>query len=248
MKNLGHCIELISLSRTPEQAFDRFGAAMHQHGYDRIAYSLVTDHPSLGLPRQYGLASSYPEDWMKHYRERNYMEIDPVMRRVMRSRKPFHWSELTADPKLPAPALQLMKEAEESGLRDGIGIPLCSPAGEIVGIGLARSDPGAGVDYAFLAAACLLSVYFDETFRDLLATPLGPNLTDRQREVLYWAAEGKTDQEVALILTVSAHTVRFHWKNIFEKLDAKGRTYAVTKAIRLHLIVPGIVRLSPSHR
>lgn len=242
MKNLEQHIELINSSRTPAEAFERFCAVMKEHGYNRIAYSLVTDHPSLGLPRQHGLATSYPEDWMKYYVERNYMEVDPVVRRVLSSRKPFFWSELTSDPDIPSPSLRLMQEAEESGIRDGIGISLCGQTGEIVGVGLARSDPGDDRDYGFLADACLLSVYFHETYRDMLSRPVKPTLSRREREVLCWAAEGKTDEEVATILAVTANTVRFHWKNIFTKLGAKGRIYAVTKAIRLQLILPGFVR------
>ncbi len=242
MKKLEEYVELINSARTPAEAFERFCAAMQEHGYDRVAYSLVTDHPSLDLPRQHGLATSYPEDWMKHYRERNYMEMDPVVERVLNSRMPFFWSELTADPQLPTPSLQLMREAEEAGIRNGIGISLCGQTGEIVGVGLARSDAGEDRDYDFLAGAYLLSVVFHETFRQMLSQASKPAITPREKEVLCWAAEGKTDDEIASILNVSANTVRFHWKNIFAKLNARGRIYAVTKAIRLQLIVPGSVR------
>ena len=60
MQNLEQYIEQINTSQNPEQAFERFCSIMRAHGYDRIAYSLVTDHPSLGLPKQHGLATSYP--------------------------------------------------------------------------------------------------------------------------------------------------------------------------------------------
>lgn len=89
MRNLEQYIELINSSKTPDEAFLRFSSIMKKYGYDRVAYSLVTDHPSLNLPRQHGLATSYPEDWMKFYREKNYMTIDPVTRRCLDSRKPF---------------------------------------------------------------------------------------------------------------------------------------------------------------
>ena len=65
MKDLERYVERIVNSQTTQEAFDTFCDAMRHHGYDRIAYSLVNDHPSLGLPSQHGLATSYPEDWMK---------------------------------------------------------------------------------------------------------------------------------------------------------------------------------------
>lgn len=244
MKSLEQYIELINSSKTPEEAFERFSSIMKKYGYDRVSYSLVTDHPSLELPRQHGLATSYPEDWMKFYKKNNYMEIDPVTRRCLSSRKPFFWSDVIADPKIPLPSLQLMNEAEDAGITDGIGISLCGQTGELVGIGLARSvnhDRNKKKDYMFFSGAYLLSVYFHETFRDLLSKPLKVQITQREAEILCWASEGKTDEEIAIILNISLNTVRFHWKKVFKKLAANGRVYAITKAIRLQLITPTFV-------
>ena len=75
----------------------------------------------------------------------------------------------------------------------------------------------------------------------MLSKPNDVRLSAREKEILSWAAEGKTDDEISQILTISSNTVRFHWKNIFEKLDANGRIYAVTKAIRLDLISPALI-------
>ena len=72
MKDLERYVERIVTSQTTQEAFDHFCAAMRERGYDRIAYSLVNDHPSLGLLSQHGLATSYPEDWMKHYAKHNF--------------------------------------------------------------------------------------------------------------------------------------------------------------------------------
>ncbi len=241
MQRLEQHIERINSAETPEQAFANFCFIMREHGYDRIAYSLVTDHPTLGLPRQHGLATSYPEDWMKYYSEKNYMAIDPVTRRVLESRKPFFWSEVTNHPETSAPSKQLMNEAEDAGVSDGIGISLCGQVGELVGVGLARTSPSKGRDYQFLAGAYLLSVYFHETYRAMLSKPLRVEVTARESEILCWAAEGKTDDDISMLLNISKNTVRFHWKKIFVKLEANGRQYAVTKAIRLQLITPALV-------
>jgi len=238
MQDIGSYIERINSAETPEQAFADFCVIMNGYGYDRIAYSLVTDHPSLGLPRQHGLATSYPEDWMKYYREKDYARIDPVTQTVLASRKPFFWSDVVNMPGLAAPSLRLMNEAKDSGVTDGIGISLCGKHGELVGIGLARHDDCNENNYNTLAEAYLLSVYFHETYRDLLTAPLHIELTERQVEILSWAAEGKTDEDIASIVGISTNTVRFHWKRVFTKLEANGRIYAISKALRLGLINP----------
>jgi DNA-binding CsgD family transcriptional regulator len=141
-----------------------------------------------------------------------------------------------------------MHEADDAGIKDGIGISLCSTAGEVVGVGLARDDFSEKRDYQFLASAFLLSVYFHETYRSMLSKPRIIEISKREKEILCWAAEGKTDADIAGILSISLNTVRFHWKNIFKKLDVYGRVYAITKAIRLQLISPDIIRTTYQNR
>lgn len=245
LEDLELCIELIESAATAEEAFGYFCAILETSGYDRITYSLATDHPSLGLPKQHGLATNYPDDWMAYYRSHDYMRFDPVVHQVLSSGKPFFWADLLANPELPAQSRLLMNQAAEAGLNDGVGISLAGCSGEVAGIGLARSRAAQdGKDYDFLARVFLLSTYFHETYRDMLTRQLNqvPPLTARERDVLLWAAEGKTDQEIAMILGISFHTVRFHWRHIFALLNVNGRSYAITKAIRLGLIAPEIVR------
>ena len=54
-----------------------------------------------------------------------------------------------------------------------------------------------------------------------------PQLSEREVEVLKWLAQGLPNQEIAAKLVVSENTVRFHLKNIYEKLQVTNRTEAV---------------------
>lgn len=51
-------------------------------------------------------------------------------------------------------------------------------------------------------------------------------LSPRETEVLAFVAQGLTNPQIAEKLTVSENTVRFHLKNIFEKLGVANRTEA----------------------
>jgi len=53
------------------------------------------------------------------------------------------------------------------------------------------------------------------------------SLTEREKEVLRWLAQGKSNWEVSVILKISERTVRFHINNIMKKLDAVNRTHAM---------------------
>lgn len=58
-------------------------------------------------------------------------------------------------------------------------------------------------------------------------------LSKREVECLHWAALGKTDEEIATILTRSCATVRFHIHNAATKLNAVNRSQTVFKASQL---------------
>ncbi len=55
------------------------------------------------------------------------------------------------------------------------------------------------------------------------------NLSDRESEVLRWVAQGKTNPEIAMILDISAFTVKNHMQRVFKKLDVSNRAQAVSK-------------------
>jgi DNA-binding CsgD family transcriptional regulator len=55
-------------------------------------------------------------------------------------------------------------------------------------------------------------------------------LTAREREVLDWVAAGKTNRDIAAILSASPRTVEKHLERIFEKLGVETRTAAVVRA------------------
>lgn len=57
-------------------------------------------------------------------------------------------------------------------------------------------------------------------------------LTERESEVLYWIANGKTNREVAEILGVSPRTVNKHLELVFPKLGVENRTAAAGIALR----------------
>ena len=56
-------------------------------------------------------------------------------------------------------------------------------------------------------------------------------LTARRAEVLLWMAQGKTSEEIAIILGLSVSTVHKHTERIFEKLGVETRTAAALQAM-----------------
>lgn len=52
-------------------------------------------------------------------------------------------------------------------------------------------------------------------------------LTAREREVIRWVAQGKTDREIASIIGCAPKTVEKHLEHVFDKLGVPNRAAAV---------------------
>ena len=67
---------------------------------------------------------------------------------------------------------------------------------------------------------------------NVLDTPL----TNREKEVLSYLAEGKLNKEIASSLFISSETVKSHIKSIFRKLNVGNRMEAVRMANKIGLV------------
>ena len=63
-----------------------------------------------------------------------------------------------------------------------------------------------------------------------------PELSERERQVLQYMANGRSNKEIGQVLYISENTVKAHVKSILTKLDAMGRTEAVAIALQRGLI------------
>ena len=69
-----------------------------------------------------------------------------------------------------------------------------------------------------------------------IASALSPSLTGREIECLKWASEGKTAEEIGIILSLSHWTVTFHLKKIYKKFGVYSKPAAILKATKLGLL------------
>jgi DNA-binding NarL/FixJ family response regulator len=68
--------------------------------------------------------------------------------------------------------------------------------------------------------------------RPAKAQPATPVLSDREMEILRIVADGASNKEVAMRLSISVNTVRVHVHDIFKKLGIKSRTQAALYVLR----------------
>jgi DNA-binding CsgD family transcriptional regulator len=202
-------------------------------------------------------------DWDRTYRSEKFLEHDPALDLARRTNVPFDWSSLPLPERrgkrIPG-ALKTLFAARDHGYRNGVVIPFHY----VDRIGRKYSsvctffwtDPldsfikGFKLNKTYLH---MVMIYWAQKVVDMTAATrqlphrfldaqgnplLHVELTDREREVLTWAAKGKTSAEVAAILNISENTVAVHTKHAITKLGAATKTEACVRSIYLCLINP----------
>ncbi len=61
-------------------------------------------------------------------------------------------------------------------------------------------------------------------------------ITEREKQILGWVREGKSNQQVGELLSISPLTVKNHVQKILRKLEAANRAQAVAKAMSMGLL------------
>ncbi|MDX1948981.1 MAG: LuxR family transcriptional regulator [Rickettsiales bacterium] len=227
-----------------DELFIEYRKTLEYFGFDKVVYSLITDHYKAGLQAGHAIMGNYPQDFLKHYMEKGYQKLDPVPKQAFKSVKPFAWKSISEERELNKDELLVMNEADDAKLLSGVGIPLYGANGEIAGVGIASSERDLDLNIDILSMLRAITHQFHLVYLDLCKRPNNDNkiaLTNREREILLWYASGKKDGDIADIIGISYDSVRFHSKNIFKKLDVNDRVFAVVKAIRLGLITPNYV-------
>jgi DNA-binding CsgD family transcriptional regulator len=227
-------------AKTDEELVSVFLDTVGRHGYDRMTFCLLSDHAHIGLKAGAHHLRNYPQDWMAYYASKDYASIDPVIRHVYQSPQTFAWKDISQKLEMTPEQEGILNMGAEAGLNNGLCAPVRIGNG-FAGFGLASTEKVDACDpnYDLLTAYCN---HFYLAFQRLHHADAKPYsnviLTVKEREVLLWTARGKSDGDIGDIMGISDNTVKFHLRNIFEKLEANSRTLAVTKAISLGLITP----------
>ncbi|WP_375749473.1 autoinducer binding domain-containing protein [Vibrio sp. HN007] len=181
--------------------------------------------------------NNYPTEWRLHYDENNYVELDPVVKHCYTSTKAVIWNELeqTYNSKQER---DFFKAAKEHGLNSGLSVPIHGSKSEIGIFSLATTRGYNEFNSNELTELLLLSqAIAPSAFSKLIEIESRQierkesQLTAREKDVIYWAAEGKTTWEIGHILGCTERTVYFHLNNATKKLGVVNRYQAISKAV-----------------
>jgi DNA-binding CsgD family transcriptional regulator len=212
-----------------------------QLGFNNIVYAI-------SLPDSFTRGSNlvvgdYPYEWFDQYADKNYINIDPVIKHCFSSECPYCWERFGEHEDEATRAF--VKDAAAYGLVGGlsIGLPRFNGTSGLISVATHHVVKSDSKEYLH-AVLCLnaLHSHIHECIYKLTCESnknhILVDLTDREKDCLLWTAEGKTASEIAHILDVSESTVTFHIKNAIRKLKVSNRSQAIAKAVLEGYIMP----------
>jgi LuxR family quorum sensing-dependent transcriptional regulator len=183
------------------------------------------------------LLRKWPEGWFEIYTREDYVRVDPIIRHCRNTVQPFEWKEAPLHAEREPRALEVMNRAIDYRMKEGF----CLPVHGVNGYEACLSMSGTSLDLSprTKPALHLMSMYAFERIR-VLTDPTGRRpakpLTAREREMLVWAAAGKSAADTGEILGITERTVTAHIVNACQKLEASNKTQAVVRALQYRLI------------
>lgn len=178
--------------------------------------------------------NNYPASWNKEYEQKNLSSVDPVVAHCNHSMLPILWSE-TLFSKVPS----LWEALEAQGLQHGWSQSQHDEESVLCSIlSLARGHcPITALELyenlGFSMFICRhLHALIAQSLPKRMLKPPAAHLSPREVDVLELAAAGKTAEESARILNLSARTIHFHIQSAIDKLGVSNKIAAIIAALK----------------
>jgi DNA-binding CsgD family transcriptional regulator len=219
----------LSHASTIEEAKASLMGALLPFGISYYAAWIAAD-PTHHDPRT-TLISNWPDDWADSYMAGEKYLYDPVVLHAVAQAGSFFWHELSGQPSTRA--LELKRDAQRYGMIDGFTVSWRSPLPTATILSLA----GTSLDWMPLereTATAVADEFISRTMylrSDTRDHPIR-SLSPQERRILYLAAMGLSDNDIAGQLQIKRSTVVTHWARLRSKLGAVDRAQAIALGIR----------------
>lgn len=233
LQALASCTSTVELAAT----VDRLTRALGMRYWIYMA-----DPPMATGPCMPFVLGNAPPEWLARYRDANRLRRDPIAAQCRIRGTPVCWAGADAVPTTAAEQRKLdaaFGEARQLGLESGVSIPLHGPGPGWGMMTFANGASFAGALPRHVPQLHLLAHFVHEGSRRFVTatpSPRAPLLTPRERECLFWAAQGKTSWEIGQLLVIAERTVVFHLQNAAQKFGVSGRQAAIACAVARGLV------------
>ncbi|CAK17431.1 autoinducer binding domain-containing protein [Pseudomonas entomophila] len=220
-------IQQLLEERNPQRMFEIAVTMSQALGMEYLGLSLHL-HIAAQNP-QVILYNNYPREWNEHYRQGNFLTIDPIVSMCHKTLKPQIWSD-----ELYCEVPHFRESAMRFGITHGWTQSVFDQRHNESQLSVCRGKRPIKVKEVYDKASQVmwlcntLHAALSEHHLEKLSPT--PNLSERELEVLKWSAGGKTAADVATILSLSTSTVNFHIRSVINKTNAANKAGAIAVA------------------
>lgn len=214
---------------------------MESFGFDRLIYGYTRciTETSLGDPDDFVILTNHNSEYMDGFLHSGLYFHAPMLRWALNNEGAGSWrivQEQAANGELPDEAQKVFEFNRKLDLNAGYTVSFHSASNRYKGaISLAgRADlKQDAVDAIWAEHGADLLLMNNVAHLKILTLPHSSpkrNLTKRQREVLQWVGDGKTTQDIALLMGLTPATIEKHLRLARECLSVETTAQAVLKA------------------
>lgn len=198
-------------------------------------FGINTAHPDIRSPL---LFVTYSKEWVSHYRQMRYVDLDPIVKAGFSAVLPIEWNVFDERSRR---LRTFFGEAAEFGLgRTGLTFPIRGRLGDralfTITSDASPHEWNARLHHMKRDFHVLAYHLHQKVLRQGGLDREVVRLARREAECLKWTAAGKTNDETATILSIAPKTVRCYLETARTKLGATNSTHAVAKALNQNLI------------
>lgn len=209
-------------------------------GHDHFA--LLVRLPQVNKEPLYYAMYEYETAWKEHYFKFEFLTVDPLVRYCFNQVTPLLWQAEDDRLLINKNERKVLNDARDFNIKNMNSLPVHGFQGELSLLRVSTFGTSIKLKDEFNSMTQLHYIcnYIHEAVMRILGEQDGVTskvrLTGREQEILSWVAQGKGTWDIGCILNISEHTVSWHIKNIFTKLNVRTRQHAVAKAISFKLI------------
>ncbi|EDQ04648.1 Transcriptional activator protein LuxR [Sulfitobacter indolifex] len=239
--NLRDYLHKIAHSPTIEELWDAHTRQMADYGFNRLIYGFTRYRTptSLGDPADFVILSNQSSEYLKGYLHSGLYFHAPMVRWALNNEGACSWGalrEIALGEGLTETESRVIEFNRSMDVTAGYTISFRSISARSKGAIALTARPGmsqADVDAIWTEHGRDIQLMNEIAHLKILSLPYSsPNrsLTRRQLEVLEWVGDGKTTQDIALLMGLTAATVEKHLRLAREALSVETTAQAVLKA------------------
>ena len=234
---------LKSLARSPSipELWAEHTEKMAEYGFDRLIYGFTRyrTSTSLGDPEDFIILTNHSLEYTDEFLGNGLYQHAPMVRWALTHDGACSWTvmhQMAAERAMSASEQRVVEFNRQMGVVAGYSISFKSISARSKGaialtarVGMSQEEVDAiwdehGQDLQLMNEIAHLKIL------TLPYTAPGRSLTRRQREALEWVGDGKTTQDIAMLMGLTSATVEKHLRLAREALAVETTAQAVMKA------------------